>query len=108
MGGEYARYDANGGNGDEKKEASSSQASNVDEDALEESEGVCAVDLSRSGRFMFVAYNGGASHDVVAWDVVSGQRVQRLKHDAQVPALKMSADGTRLLTASWDHTLRIW
>ncbi|HYN62638.1 MAG TPA: hypothetical protein VET87_24315, partial [Rubrivivax sp.] len=42
------------------------------------------------------------------WDLVNGQEVVRLPHQAPVQSLAFSPDGAQLLTASSDGTARLW
>ena len=74
---------------------------------LDPTDGVATLDFSRSGAFMMVSYNND-NHHVLVWNILTGEYIQELKHDGHVPCLKMSPDGTRLLTACWDHNLKIW
>jgi len=70
-------------------------------------DGVATLDFSNSGAFMFVSYNNN-KHKVLAWNVLTGDVIQELKHDKHVPSLKVSPDGSKLVTACWDHHLKLW
>ncbi len=56
---------------------------------------------------MFVSYNND-QHEVLVWNMLENRVVQKLKHDGHVPCLKVSPDGTKLVTACWDHHLKLW
>ena len=77
------------------------------EDELDPTDGVAALDFSKSGAFMFVSYNND-QHEVLVWNVLEGKVIQKLKHDDHVPCLKISPGGSKLVTACWDHHLKIW
>ena len=70
-------------------------------------DGVATLDFSNSGAFMFVSYNND-KHKVLAWNVLTGDVIQELKHDGHVPSLRVSPHGSRLVTACWDHHLKLW
>merc|ERR1712187_519209 len=89
-------------------------ASCFDQDEYEEfmqdedpKDGVATLDFSKSGAFMFVSYNN-QNHKVLAWNVLTGHVIHELKHDGHVPALEVSPDGSKLVTACWDHHLKLW
>ena len=43
------------------------------------------------------------------WDIPSGREIHVLKgHTQPVVAVRFSADGRRIVTASWDGTARVW
>ena len=49
------------------------------------------------------------SFDIHAWSVQNGQLLDQLSgHEGPVSALAFSADGSHLVSGSWDHTVRIW
>lgn len=56
---------------------------------------------------MFVSYNND-QHEVLVWNILQNKVVQKLKHEDHVPCLQVSPDGTKLVTACWDHHLKLW
>lgn len=78
-----------------------------EDDYNDPTDGVATLDFSKSGCFMFVSYNND-KHKVLAWNVLTGDVVDELKHDGHVPSLSISPDGTKLVTACWDHHLKLW
>merc|ERR1712063_202901 len=67
---------------------------------------VTSLAFSKSGRFMFTAYD-----DVVVrtWDVLRGEPVGDLKgHTERISCVDVSSDGYALASGSWDHQIRIW
>jgi WD40 repeat protein len=42
------------------------------------------------------------------WDTATWKEVAVLKHGINVYGVAFSPDGTRLISASGDHTLRVW
>ncbi|KAL2375112.1 hypothetical protein RJZ57_000387 [Blastomyces gilchristii] len=49
------------------------------------------------------------SFDVHIWSVQTGQLLDRLAgHQGPVSSLSFAADGSHLVSGSWDHTIRIW
>lgn len=47
--------------------------------------------------------------DVFVWDAETGKRVLELEgHTGRVHSVQLNADGTRLVTASSDNTVRVW
>ncbi len=79
-------------------------------------EGATSVAWSPDG--MLVAACAGRSsdtssptnpHEVLVWDANTGEQRLRLEgHAAEVNAVRFTPDGRRLLTASSDHTLKLW
>eukprot|EP00484_Ammonia_sp_Unknown_P025627 CAMPEP_0197031536 /NCGR_PEP_ID=MMETSP1384-20130603/10514_1 /TAXON_ID=29189 /ORGANISM="Ammonia sp." /LENGTH=543 /DNA_ID=CAMNT_0042461077 /DNA_START=113 /DNA_END=1741 /DNA_ORIENTATION=+ len=76
-------------------------------DEEDPTDGVATLDFSKSGAFMFVSYNND-QHKVLTWNVLTGQVVDELSHSNHVPCLAVSPDGRQLVTACWDHCLKIW
>jgi len=77
------------------------------DDDIDPEDGVATLDFSNSGAFMFVSYNND-KHKVLAWNILTGNVVQELNHQGHVPCLVVSPDGTKLVTACWDHHLKLW
>eukprot|EP01083_Nonionella_stella_P014035 39477_1 len=68
--------------------------------------GIPAVEFSKSGNYMFAAYDDAALR---VWDTVGGFTHQVLRqHKSRVGSLDVSPDGQALATASWDQIIRIW
>jgi WD40 repeat protein len=43
------------------------------------------------------------------WDVMSGQDTLTLKgHTGEVSSVAFSPDGKRIVSGSWDQTLKVW
>ncbi|HWZ62471.1 MAG TPA: WD40 repeat domain-containing protein [Steroidobacteraceae bacterium] len=51
---------------------------------------------------------GGTDYSARIWDIAQRREVLRLTHDGAVNGVAYSPDGTRVLTASGDHTARVW
>jgi len=69
-------------------------------------EGVTSISFSKSGRFLFAAYD---DKKVIAWDTLKGIQLQTMaEHENRVSCLAVSPDGRALCTGSWDHTLKVW
>ncbi|MEQ1696051.1 MAG: TIR domain-containing protein [Hyphomicrobiaceae bacterium] len=49
-----------------------------------------------------------ASLDARIWEVGTGKDIALLRHDNSVAGVSVSADGTRIVTASNDNTARVW
>ena len=86
--------------------------------------GVNSISFSRSGRLAFAGYE---DHQCRVWDtlggaatassaasegtdpeIVGGSLAVLKGHHGQVSAVSVAPDGSALLTASWDTTLRVW
>jgi WD40 repeat protein len=63
------------------------------------------VAFSADGESLATAGRDGTAR---VWDLVNGQEVARLPHQAPVHSLAFSPHGTQLLTASSDGTARLW
>lgn len=74
---------------------------------MESTDGVAALDFSKSGAFMFVSYNND-QHEVLVWNILTNRVVSTLQHREHVPCLKVSPDGKTLVTACWNHHLTLW
>lgn len=49
------------------------------------------------------------SFDIHIWSVQTGQLLDQLSgHEGPVVSMAFSADGSNLVSGSWDHTVRIW
>jgi len=69
-------------------------------------EGVTSISFSKSGRFLFAAYD---DKKVCVWDTLKGKKLQDLNdHENRVSCLAVSPNGMALCTGSWDRTLKIW
>ena len=89
--------------------------------------GATSIAFSRSGRLAFAGYE---DHQCRVWDTLSGGSAVSAGapaaegdepaaaatgplalldgHYGQVSAVSVAPDGSALLTASWDTTLRLW
>ncbi len=65
---------------------------------------ISALALSRDGHWLVTA--GKAAP--IAWDASALRRVSVVGHRGAVTGLAFSADGTRFVSGSGDHTLRMW
>eukprot|EP00475_Leptophrys_vorax_P029126 TRINITY_DN42526_c0_g1_i1.p1 TRINITY_DN42526_c0_g1~~TRINITY_DN42526_c0_g1_i1.p1 ORF type:complete len:345 (+),score=48.81 TRINITY_DN42526_c0_g1_i1:15-1049(+) len=67
---------------------------------------VTSVGVSRSGRFVFTAYDTGP---VCGWNTLFGNLETQLDgHDRRVSRVQVSNDGSAIATASWDLTILVW
>jgi WD40 repeat protein len=76
-----------------------------DEGRPEHFQWIDEVVFSPDGQWLASAGRDGTAR---VWDLVIGQEVVRLAHQAPVQALAFSPDGAQLLTASMDGTARLW
>jgi len=67
--------------------------------------GVTSVDVSKSGHYIFAAYDNG---HVYMWSTLQGEYLCDLPHDSRVSSLGVSADGYALATGCWDFNLRVF
>jgi len=65
--------------------------------------GVTSVDVSKSGHYIFAAYDNG---HVYMWSTLRGEHLCDLPHEGRVSSLGVSADGYALATGCWDFNLR--
>jgi WD40 repeat protein len=79
---------------------------------------VAALVFSPDGQTLFSA---GSDHAIRQWDVASGKAVRVMQgtqgpngpddsfgHTSVVSSLALSRDGRRLVSGSYDHTIRVW
>jgi len=67
--------------------------------------GVTSVDVSKSGHYIFSAYDNG---HVFMWSTLQGEYLCDLPHDSRVSCLGVSSDGYALATGCWDFNLRVF
>src|SRR6185503_12984280 len=64
-----------------------------------------AACFSRDGQLIYLTANRSAE----ILEIKTGQRLGKpIVHDAEIHRVKLSPDGKKLATASWDSTGRIW
>jgi tricorn protease-like protein len=66
---------------------------------------VLSVDLTADGRF---AFSAGMDEAIRIWDVTTGHCVHVLEGHTALKRVRVSEDGTRAVSLSWDGTLRVW
>lgn len=67
---------------------------------------VSSVRFTPSGRLLLTGYQDGSCG---AWDILKSTWIaQSPGHSAAVTSVKVSSDGHRLYSSSWDSTLRAW
>jgi len=71
----------------------------------EDPAGVTSVDVSKSGHYIFSAYDNG---HVYMWSTLRGEYLTDLPHDSRVSCLGVSDDGYALATGCWDFNLRVF
>ena len=65
-----------------------------------------AVAIQPTGR---LAISGAMNGSVAVWDLESGERIQQLAgHWGSVNEIMTSSDGRFVVSAGWDHHLRVW
>lgn len=67
---------------------------------------VTSIDFSKSGRYLFAAYD--EEPFCVTWNTIKAEIAEQQYHDARVSSLQLSPDGYNLATGSWDHIIRVW
>jgi len=67
--------------------------------------GVTSVDSSKSGRYIFAAYDEGV---VRVWDTLHASTTQELATDSRPSSVRVAPNGESVITASWDNLLRVW
>ncbi len=68
-------------------------------------QGCWSLAYSADGKALVLALGGGMQ----VWDVAARKRVQEVKdHGEVVSCIALSADGTRLITGSWDDVVRVY
>jgi len=71
----------------------------------EDPAGVTSVDVSKSGHYIFAAYDNG---HVYMWNTLQGGCVCDLPHDSRVSSLGVTENGYALATGCWDFNLRVF
>lgn len=72
----------------------------------EKSDPCSSVSFSKSGRFFFAGYG---DNTICAWDTLKGKKVQEIKgHQQKVSYVSVAPDGSAILSASWDKTIKVW
>ncbi|ETO16593.1 guanine nucleotide-binding protein beta subunit [Reticulomyxa filosa] len=71
----------------------------------EDPAGVTSVAASKSGHYIFTAYDNG---HVYMWSTLRGDYLYDLPHDSRVSCLGVSDDGYALATGCWDFNLRVF
>eukprot|EP01083_Nonionella_stella_P286421 974956_1 len=67
--------------------------------------GVTAVDASRTGQYIFSAYDNG---QVYMWSSLTAEKISEMPHESRASCLQVSYDGYALATGCWDFNLRIF
>jgi len=67
--------------------------------------GVTSVDVSKSGHYIFSAYDNGR---VYMWGTLQKEHLCELPHESRVSSLGVTEDGYALATGCWDFNLRIF
>jgi len=67
--------------------------------------GVTSVDVSKSGHYIFSAYDNG---HVYMWSTLQGEYLCDLPHEGRVSSLGVSEDGYALATGCWDFNMRVF
>lgn len=72
--------------------------------------GVTSLDVSSSGRMLYVCY---ADYGCIAWDLLKCDIVELIgmgkgSHTARISEVAVSPDGQGIATASWDSTIKVW
>lgn len=69
-------------------------------------EPVTSLSFSKSGRLMFTSYE---DKKIIVWDTMTAKPVKTLTgHENSVSHVQVSPNGCALISASWDHTIRVW
>lgn len=75
-----------------------------------DSPGVTSLDVSSSGRILYVCY---ADYGCIAWDLLKCEIVELIgmgggSHTGRIFEVAVSPDGQGIATASWDSTIKVW
>jgi WD40 repeat protein len=70
---------------------------------------IMAVTVSHDGRWALTSDGGGGEARVILWDLQTAKLVHELKgHSEWVTGLAITKDNRVAVSASRDHTLRLW
>lgn len=72
---------------------------------------VIDVEFSPGGKLLAISGMGKNNNDgaIEIWDIASRKALQRFSaHVSSVKSISFSPDGARLVSCSWDHTVKIW
>eukprot|EP01084_Bolivina_argentea_P303533 524065_1 len=67
--------------------------------------GVTGVDVSKSGQYIFSAYDNG---QVYMWSSLKGNLMTDMPHESRVSCLSVSPHGYAFATGCWDFNLRLF
>ena len=67
---------------------------------------VTSVGCSKSGYYIIAGYD--EDEYCIAWNTMTSDREQHMKHPTRVSCLQTSPDGKCVATGCWDRSIRIW
>lgn len=71
-----------------------------------ETTGIRALEFNAPGTILYAGTGDGY---LIAWHVASGRELARIKaHSAAVDSIAFTPDLRRIVTGSWDHSIRFW